>query len=208
MAYIDIPPTSGGIDPWYTQRQSLMKSQVPSLTRFVPIYLGVQQSAFNAGLTDPALEGAGVSNVSGSAIFDSQGSLFQTMKTGKWALGFRAKFAAQAGGQVSRFGTCNTGAGHVVAFGTDNALDTTHYVLNITGGATTSVVTTLVSDTNLHDVVLTFDATTLKIFIDGAQVGSTATTTNLVDEPHFLYSHGTASGRVSTTMCMYGFVAP
>lgn len=207
MAYTDIPPSVSG-DPWYAARQSFIKSQVSALTRFVPVYFGTQQSAFNAGLTDPALEGGGVSNVSGSAVFMSQASLFQTMKTGKWALALRAKFAAPAGGQLSQIGTCNTGAGHVVAVGTDNAIDATHFMVKITGGATTSVVTTLLADTSLHDIVLTFDATTLRITFDGTQVGSTTTTTNLVDEPQFLYSHGTASGRASATKCMYAFIDP
>jgi hypothetical protein len=195
-------------DAWAGAQQSLMITNVSQLTRFVSIPLGTNQAAFNAGLSDPALEGGGVSNASGGAVFMSQASLFQTMKTGKWALAIREKCAAPAGGQQSQIGTCNTGDTHHVAVGTDNAVSTTNFVLKILGAGSTNVVLSLAADTNLHDFVLTFDSTTLKVFIDGTQVGSTTTTTNLVDEPQFLYSLGTASGRVSATKCLYGFIDP
>ncbi len=197
-------------DVWYDTQRAAMKALVPQLTRFrdIPIAMKGNGSIDSTVALDGGVEGGGLGVASNSVWLRFTETVFQTPKTGKWAIAFQAKFPAITVSSAAYFGLVNAGSTHLVAMGAVQSIDATHYVLQVTGAATTAPPTSLVANTNVHDCVLAFDGTTITLQVDGVTIGTTTTLTNLNDEGMSIASFSSAAltpGVVVSRAC-YGFI--
>jgi len=187
-----------------------MLSAVSTLTAFQELKPGDNSygaTVATAATNDAAQVGGGVSNAAG-AYKAFSASIFQTPKTTGWGIAFRCIVPTPVAAKFVGFGLVNAAANHDVTFASYNTISTTNYVIDITGGATTTVDSGVAINTAMADYVLTCDATTLKLFRNGALVTSTTTLTNLADEPMFPALFGTDVNTAKLVRILYGYIAP
>lgn len=199
----------GGVDTWVRDQTNFLKSQV-SLTAFRSIKAGANfpgTALATAATNDAAMVGGGVSNAAATyKVFAS--SIYQTPKTTAWGLCFRSILPAPVSGKANYVGIVNAAGTHDVLIGTVFATSATNYIISIDGGASTTVDSGVSADGLIHTLAITFDVTTVRIWKDGVQMASTATLTNLADEPMFPAEYGTDVGVTKTQEILYGYIAP
>lgn len=207
MAYQAIPPAGGLIaDAWFNQQAGRMKAAVGTLTKFRTIKVGeypIGGTLATVTTNDAQVLGGGY-NPPTAATRAYSASIWPLTKTGSWAVCFLGKILAPAA-TYSQFGICGISGAHNVAVSTKSSVDATKYFIELVGGATTDVVSTLAADSNEHTFMLSFDLTTLKLTIDGNVVASTTTLTNLADEPMLIFSFAGTSTNVVLEQIAYGY---
>lgn len=209
MAYQAIPPRSGA-DAWITSQNSLLRSAVPSLTRFQEIKAGLYPfgtATATADDFDSLQVGGGTGN--GAAAYSVFGtSIFQTPKTTAWGICFRCILTAPANTKFYSVGLVNGAGNHDVAIVSLFATSATNNVLEITGGATTLVTASVAAVSTIADYCLTSDTVTIKAWRDNSVIASTTTYTNLADEPMFPAIWGTDANTVKVVRMYYGYIGP
>lgn len=120
-----------------------------------------------------------------SCVVSNGNGVVGLIKNERWAALGRMKFSAGSAQSNHEFGVTvgvggiglvtgnNSGVGIIIINGVA--------FLQINGGGLlTTVATTWTVDTTLyHDILVTFDLTTVRLFVDGVQVASTTTLTNM-----------------------------
>lgn len=207
--YINIPPVST-FDTWGRAQQALISQNAPTLTEWDYIKIGdVQRGVTLTATNDAALVGGGMSftNVTGTMF---TASVYQTAPTTAWGFVYRGIISPVSGATFNELGLSNAGNSHDVGITVNSAdgISGVNYTLRIAGASVTSIDTGVVTNTNIHDFGMTFDGTTVKLFIDGVQKASTTTLTNLNAEPLYFYGFNTTSGQVKATKLLYGYIAP
>jgi hypothetical protein len=202
---------SDDFDGWQKTQYATMIAAVPALTGFAFAKIGLSPMELTTGaLADDAnVEGGGMKNGSvSSKVYGA--SIFQNTAGGNWAIAGRLKMPPPGAGVNSQFGVQNATGGHSLMVGSTNAIDATHWYGQIftAAGSHTDVIFATVADSNFHDFAITDNGTTVRWWIDGVQVGSTTTRTNLTTEPMQIYTFGTATGPPSLLQVMYGYVRP
>lgn len=120
-----------------------------------------------------------------SCAIGTSNGVVGVIKNERWAFAARAKFSAGSAQSNHELGVTSGVGGIGVITGNNNGvgiiLVNGAASLQINGGgALTTVASTWTVDTTLfHDVMVTFDLTTVRLFVDGAQVASTTTLTNM-----------------------------
>src|SRR6185369_6682826 len=162
-----------------------------------------------SGTNDGAIEGGGFAVPADTSVMFSR-SLFQIPKTGKWAIAFRGILAT--GGTASDYqaiGIANAAASHQVACLIENSKGSgANYYLSVLGAGETAVDTTIANSGAIFTGMITFDGTTVKLFLNGTLRASTATLTNLNDEPMFAYAFNHVAGKAKVARIAYGYIAP
>lgn len=219
-----IKDTAGGLTPtqeakvdgydydgWFTEQQELMAAQVPALTNFkeVPIVFsadGVPAVNFNSA--DAGLAGGSITSDADKAASLYPLALFKTPITLGFAFAVRGVLAASTGGNFNYIGLINSAQTRYIGVATYSVTDATHYILYANAGAEDSEVSTVVADSDEHNFVVTFDLTTLKLFIDGALVASNTDLTQLSDLAVLLALTDHVAGDAIGCRLAIGYIAP
>lgn len=194
---------------WYGLRKAEMLAAVPQLTEFKYVTVGVEPFGVSpsASVNIGTAEGGSMTGAD-TTVTSFASPIFQTPKTGKWAIVFRAKLTGPTSGKNNQVGIVNVGETHNVIAGSIFADDATHYVLRIFGAGSTEVVSTTVGDGALHNFMLTGNGTNVTLKVDNVQVATTSTLTNLSDEAMGPFLFNTTSGQTSVTQVAWGYIAP
>lgn len=213
MSYTNIPASSGtnvlDYDGWMAGQITAMLAQVPTLTNFQEVFVAeitppIAATANNNG----AIEGGAFTPTADTSTIFTR-SVFNLPKTGKWAIAFRGSIALpDTASDYTDIGICNAGATHTVTAHAEQSVSATLIYLSILGATATNVATAVLGSATVRNFLLTFDTTTVKLFIDGTLAASTATLTNLTDEAMFVYAYNHVGGDAKVARCMYGYVAP
>ena len=200
----------GGVfdyDGWLTAQVAVMHAQAPALTNFREIEVGVK--AFVTGGKDGAAPGGAVANDTVGTVDLTVASLFQQPKTKSWAIAFRAAIPATTSTNFNFVGLQNAAHTHDLGVAQYHTADSgDHYLLYMYNGAELAPASTVVADTAFHDFVVTFDGTTVKMFIDGTLAASTATLTSITDEAMQASVFGNVAGATRCVRFAYGYIAP
>lgn len=191
---------------WQRTQWAFCKSKVSAVTGFE--YMKVGQSADGIALTantDGAAEGGALTSASGVAL-KLGATVLQTPASGNYCFVFRAKYAVPAAASDAEIGM--TSASHGIGIVAVNAVDTTHWALQLVGTGTTNLITTVVVDTLWHDFAVTDDGTTITLWIDSVSAQSTATRTNITTDTLAPYLFHNATGAAAASRLAYTFVAP
>lgn len=209
MAYQTIPPSTAGANAWAVQQQNRMKAAAPLLTKFTYMKQGQNPLASNiAAVTGDASGVGGVLLFAGGTGRIFGVSIFQQCLTKSFGIAFRGALLGPTSGRVAQLGLSNVANSNVITVETAFAVDPTKYVLHIVGAGTTDVVSTLVADLGYHDFMITGDATTVTMWVDGINVASTSTLTNISDQPMFMYAFDTTAGDTLLLEALYGYISP
>jgi hypothetical protein len=186
-----------------------MKSAVPALTRFDYVKAGLipVSQAGGAVTADASIEGAGITPANATFRFFGA-SIFQTPKTTGWGIMFRAKLLGPTAARIAVAGLFNAAMNHGVEILVDPVGSATNYILAIVGGATTTVASTVACNQAYHNFGVTSNATTMTLWVDGVAAASTATYTNIADEPMFPAAYNTIAGESVIARIRYGYTTP
>jgi len=200
---------------WPALREAEMRNiaECAPLTAYRYILVGPQSPPGGGFVADAAVEGGGVLPPAGVTRSYMTNSIFQTPRSGAWAIEYRFKFSSPAAAHSTDIGIANGAGTHIVAISSNATTDATKYFIIILGGATTtSTNQTVVNDGGWHNGRLTFNAAestpTLRAYIDNVLAASTTTLTNLADEPMGAYMDITAGSSTIVSEFIYGFVKP
>lgn len=196
-------------DGWFKTQVDIMHAQAPALTNFREMKLGDRPAGVSLGSAsnDPNAVGGGISHGAGAKVTVGA-SIFQTTATTSWAFAWRCKMPAPSGANFYFAGLLNAGATHYCGVASYGTTDATHWQIYLYNGVTETIAATSnVADTNYHDFVMTFDGTTIKLYIDTVLRASTTTLT-LTDEPMFACINGPGAGDVKALRFAYGYIAP
>lgn len=207
--HVNIPPVEGGggSDTWANNVADLMLAAVPALTRFEYFKIGFNSlgAAVGAVTSDALIPGGGMTTP--NATFKAFGtSLIQLPKTTPWSLGVRAKLLGPTVARQSHVGLFNAATTRAVQIFVNPTTDATHYVLSVGDATPLNIAATTLADAAWHDFVITFDLTTLALWIDGVSVASTTTLTELVDEALYLTIYNTIAGESVLQRVVFGYV--
>lgn len=197
-------------DGWFKTQVDLMHAQAPALTNFREIKLGDRPNGITLGsvANDPSLVGGGLTHTGGQKLAIAN-SIFQTPASTSWAMAWRCKMPVPSGTDFYFAGLLNADASDYCGFASYHGGDATHWVLYLYNNPTeTMVATSNVADTNMHDFVMTFDGTTVKLYIDTTLRASTPTLTALADQAMFPCINGNNAGDVKAVRFAYGYIAP
>lgn len=200
---------------WENVQQAFLNSKISGLT-YEYAKIGGAANLPAGGLAavtgDALVEGGGISGVAAGGYRQLGSSVYQAMKTKKWAWCFRAKLPIN-GAHDYEFGFYGTVGGHYVVIQALNTSDATHICLQFANGSATKTVTTFVADSLWHDFACTFDpgagTPTVSVYVDGNLVGTQTTLTNLGDfasYPAIYCDDGSNTAAVSKLI--YGYVNP
>jgi hypothetical protein len=201
-------------DGWFNKQVALMHTAVPGLTNFKEFTPG-EYSLSDAYTAVSFLnyastyEGGGVSPPNNTyAIFGTP--RFQTMKTGKWAMAFRARMPAPSPGTFYFIGAMQPGtSNHLVGVSSYYAMSTTKWNLYTWESPTEiGAQSSSSADDNVHDFVITFDGTTLKLYVDGTLEATQTTLTYLTDGARSLACYAQVHGDTNVLRIAYGYIAP
>jgi hypothetical protein len=198
---------------WQSARQAEIKAltESSSLTDYIYVKTGETSIGASAASTafggDGSIEGGAIQTSSTVRVFS--GSVFQTPKSGHWALEGRVLMGTTTA-NLRQFGLINGASTHDLTWAVSTADDASHFALRIDGAAITRAASTITADAVWHNMRLTGDGTTIRGYIDNVLVASTATsTTNLSDEPMGVFIAASAVGdTVKISEYIYGFVRP
>ncbi len=199
-------------DGWFKTVVDLMHAQVPSLTNFREMKIGQYPIGAATGATvstdDALVAGGGVGNPAGGGkLFGA--SLTTIPKTGRWAIAFRGNLKTSTAGHFNYLGLLTSAFNHELGgVATFSTSDATHYVLYTFAGTEKKTVSSVVVDDAYHTFVITFDATTLKLFIDGTQAATLVDLGGTADENAYIGLQGTVALEAKAARCAYGYVAP
>jgi hypothetical protein len=203
-------------DGWFKVQMDLMKAQVPQLTNFREIDVGhlgtgglVASGTPVVVARDPLSEGGGVSTATNEYVAIGH-SIFQTTKTGKWAMAWRAKMVTPASNPFGFIGLITPSAvTRLLGVVSYQSMDAVKWRLYLWTNPTESgVATTTSGDANWHNFVMTFDTTTIKLYIDGALEASQATLTLVADGPMHPCIFSSSARDTQVARMMYGYIAP
>jgi hypothetical protein len=198
----------GACGSWAAAQAAFINGLMPTLTGYQHLKAAQQPLGGAVPSTnDGAVEGGGRTGANGAMTFLS-GSVFQIPKTGRGAFAFRAKFGAVSGAQTSSVGLSNAAGSHDFLIGMVGSTSTVNFSMTLDGAVSTNDVTTVANDLGWHTFVVTFDATNVKLYIDGTLRATRAITTNVVDEPTYLATFNSVSGGAIWEQCLYAYVAP
>lgn len=197
--------SSGG---WFDTRALAMSALIPQITEFKILPLGIDLMGRGIALgNEGTLEGGGISNGAAGTVTALGFPITQNLKTNRWTMSFRAKLAVpDVTHTVSQVGWINQATTHGLFIGPNTGQDATHFVLRILGAGTTPVVLG-VADANAHDWDVTFDLTTVTVYMDGVSAGSTAVLTNLMAEAAIPMISATVAHDVQIAKMLLGYVA-
>lgn len=197
-------------DSWAKLRENEIRAlpECATLNEFRSFTLGVQSPPGADFVADAAVEGGGVKPTAGAVTHSFlSNSIFQTCKTGHFAIEFRFEMSAPASTKFTEVGLASTGAAHEFTISSNADVDATKFYIRIAGaGTTNSSNQTVVNDALFHNGRLTGDGTTIRMYIDNVLAASTTTLTNLSDEPLGAYAFSSAGSSVIVTEFIYGFV--
>lgn len=185
MAYQTIPPSSAGqTDEWATEQEAFLQAAIPTLSAFQFIKIGQAPggTALATQAVDGGVEGGGYGVASDTLWLRYTSSVYLTPKTGVWGIAFEAKLPTITSAKTAYLGLVNAASTNLVGVGAVFASSQTHFVLHIVGGTTTSATSTQAGDTSLHTFAITFDLTTVTLYVDGVSVATQTTLTNLTDQ--------------------------
>jgi hypothetical protein len=216
MAYQTIPPSNSGgggsavgsCGAWAAAQYDFITALLPTLTGYQYIKPEQPMGTTLPSTNDGAAEGGGRTGTN-NTITALTPSIFQTAKTGRCAYAARVKFLAAGAGQSNSFGIVNAAVTHNIDIGVFNSLGSgTNYYLFANGAVLTTDDTGVPNDLGFHTFVVTFDTTNIKVYIDGTLRVTRAITTNVVDEPMYMYYANTLSGETIYAEALYAYVAP
>jgi hypothetical protein len=205
----------GNSNDWYGRMSTFLFAKIPQLNTAIPVKMGASpNSAASATWADGFTEGGSINGGATGWAKASVATVYQTPKTGKVGVGFRARMAATPPSAQGALGIVNTANSHHVTVQTINT--DTHYILRITGGATTQFITAVLADHLFHDWAFTLDGTTFSVYMDSIALGAAAVPigtltdfTNVIDvgmAPGWLDAGGASHTDVSD--CLYAYIAP
>ncbi len=192
---------------WENAQAGVLGALIPGLS-FEAMKFGLAGSgAITASLAaqsgDALIEGGGITGPGGYRMLGLTN--YQAMLSKKWAWGFEGTLPV-VGTDESDVGYFGAVAGHYVAFNTNVANDATHVCfLLANGGTPTKIVTSLVADNVKRTYSATFDLTTVKVYANGVQIGSTATLTQLGDFAAAPTVYCTVATNAKITKWIYGY---
>lgn len=194
FGYTSVPAKAAtGGNPWSAAATSFVQGLAPSLTQCE--YMKVGQDGYVAipGTTTVGVSqesgGFGVSNATVWSKYTQP--IYMAPRGGQWGIAWRGRYPLPLAANSAHMGIVNAASSHVVTLAADASVSATKWTLEIIGAATTTSLTTMNADGDLHDFSLIFDGTTLTAYVDGAAQATQTNLTNLADE-------GMAIGAFST----------
>jgi len=215
------PPTIGaGVSVANTTELAAL--DVSTLTPGTLAYVVADSQVYQLQLNAGAWTWETVTFGGGGGVFDYDGWLtaqvavmhaqapaltnFREIEVGVKAFVTGGKDGAAPGGAVANDTVGHTHDLGVAQYHTADSGD--HYLLYMYNGAELAPASTVVADTAFHDFVVTFDGTTVKMFIDGTLAASTATLTSITDEAMQASVFGNVAGATRCVRFAYGYIAP
>jgi hypothetical protein len=114
-------------------------------------------------------------------------------------------------GTFNLIGLWNAAGSHSIGLASYSPVDADNYLLYMYDGQEVAVDTGVaIVEADYHTVVVTCDATTIKMFLDGTEVASTEDMTGLTDQAMFA-GLGGANGDAGSVTCArfaVGYLAP
>jgi hypothetical protein len=123
-------------------------------------------------------------------------------------MGWRAKLQTSVAGKFNFLGFANAANSHWYGIATYSPDDATKYLIYTYNGAEVFTASTLACDDAFHTFVLTFDATTITLFVDGVSKATQTTLTSITDEAVFPVVEGITALDNKVTRFAYGYIAP
>jgi len=204
-------PIGGSVPSWAALREAEMRAlpECATLTAYTPVKVGttpVGTTVAAAFTGDGSIEGGAIQAAGGVKAFS--GSIFQTPKTGVFALEGRCKFGTPTA-PLRHFGVINGASTHDFSVTTNSAVDATKFHIRVDGASiTNSSNQTVVADANWHNCRLTGDGTTLRMYIDNVFAASWPTSNLASDEPMGVFIATSGADTVMLSEYIYGFVRP
>ncbi len=203
--------TNYDFNSWYSGAVTTMKTAVPALTNFWGMKLGTFPSGVTpatAATNDAQVAGGGMGNIVGGGAQVFTNSLTLTPKTTSWAMAWRAKLITSVAGAFNFIGFIDVTNGHDYGIATFSTDDATKYLIYTYNGAEKFTASSLACDDAFHTFVLTFDGTTLTLFVDGVSKATQTDLSKMTDEAVFPTIEGTVANANKATMFAYGYIAP
>lgn len=204
-------------DDWFTDVCDIIHAACPAITNIREIKIGdgagiadgegplaTQQAAI-----DGAVDGGAIANDTAKGAAFSTASIVNGPKTVSWAVAMRSRVLATSGVSFNLVGLFNAGGTHSIGVAAYHVTDPTDkYLLYSYDGQEVAVVTAVSCDTAWHTFVVSFDGTTLKLFIDGVLRASTTDLGGITTQPMFAAQSSSIASAVKTARYAYGYVAP
>lgn len=210
-----IPPLAASgasdYDGWLGDAIDIMSTAAPALTNFEEIKLGnfpLGAAISTDGPLDASVPGGGVTQDATDKASLSFYSLFQTPATTSWAFAAHAKLLEASVGHFNFVGLINAAGAHYAGVASYPTVDAANYVLYTYDGQEVFAAATFPPDTAYHTFIVTFNGTTIKLFIDGVEEASTATLTGLTNQAMYPGITATLASRVVCTRFAYGYIVP
>lgn len=201
-----------GIDlmfDWEYAACNFLKGKVAGLTAFKAINMGVRgigatAAATAAILADGSKEGASYGPLTTATQLTT--ILTMTPKTGKWAVMYRGSQVVPAVGHNTEVGLANYGGTKDVRWGGLNGKSAVNWALGC-DDAGADYTTGTAMDTNVHDVAVTFDGTTITLWVDGVSTLTRTTAQLSGDVGMYVYCQVGTLGEMSIDRMVVGYVA-
>lgn len=209
------PPASGGVaavSAWAQARIQEMQAlaECATLTAYRSVILGPKPTGTNSFTADSAVEGGGLAPATGvttNSVLSN--SLFQTPKTGKFAIEYRFKMPAPSV-NTCEVGLVNNALSHELSICSLSTTDATkYYIRTFNATEVASSNQTVVNNAGWHNGRLTQDGTTLRMYIDNVLAATLTDFSKITDEPMGAYCV-TTGGATPTIVSefAYGFIMP
>ena len=199
-------------DGWLTTQVELMKAQAPALTNFKELPLNLLATSVPNASWSPAdgvQIGGSITSASGKAVPISNSTVWQTPATTSWAFAVRGKLVTSTAGKVNFFGMMDASIDKLAGVATYSVGDATHYLIYTSTSPGEEVqVSTLVCDDAIHDFVVTFDGTSIKLYVDGTLRATETTLTQLADAAHYFAAFNTTSPEAIVLRAAIGYIDP
>lgn len=193
---------------WEQVQQRFQLAAIPTLTGFEYLRLGTYGLGSTIGTMTPgdaAIEGGAEACVTSNTVRCFGSSLFQTCKTGKFALSARVKMPVPASGKSNNFGLCTSAGTLRITLGPVFATDATKLVMAVEGSV---AATTFVADTSWHTLSIIGDGTTITFYVDNASVGTRTAASLTANEALYFFIVGTDNLTTICSKILWGFVDP
>jgi len=196
---------------WENAQEGFLSSKISNLNYEyikIPYTIYGAKSPLGIGTGDASVQGAAMTGgaTSGAGAYNQlTGVLYTTPKTTNFAFSFYGNFPVPSGSNNKQAGFTNVAGSHGIDLVSKLSIDATHLVLQLNGASTTNAATTHVIDGNPHTYSVTWDATTVTVWVDGVSVLAQTTVTNLVDDSLVFYVYSTEAGAFYVSKLLYGY---
>jgi hypothetical protein len=194
---------------WFTSEVVAGQVLLPTLTKYRRIPLPIVLSTGGAAMTgDATVEGGGLVTTQNAKITSVGVTTFQTPKTGPWMLsGIVKLMGGGVTGHDSAFGLGNAAGTHVWWYGRFFSVSTTKYSVQLVGTSTPAAVAGLVNaDNNAHKIRITFDGTTVNVYLDGTLDATHTTIAQMANEAMGPFFYSGTTGEAVLEDLMVGYI--